>query len=116
MKIYTRTGDGGKTGLFGGERVSKGHVRVEAYGTVDELNATLGLCREAVAEDLVRSRLGRIQNDLFILGASLATPGAEAGTAKPSTPALPEGRIRELEESIDGATEETPELRNFILP
>ncbi len=116
MKIYTRTGDGGDTGLFGGGRVPKGHVRVEAYGTVDELNAALGMSVESVGEAQIRDWLIQIQDDLFKLGALLATPGAEAGTARPIIPPLPEGRIQQMEEWIDRSMEEAPELRNFILP
>jgi cob(I)alamin adenosyltransferase len=116
MKIYTRTGDGGDTGLFGGGRVSKDHLRVEAYGTVDELNAALGVSREALEDPELLGRLGTVQQDLFVLGASLATPGVEDGTAKPTTPELPLQRIGEMESWIDEATDETPELRTFILP
>ena len=116
MKIYTRTGDDGETGLFGGGRVTKAHPRVEAYGAVDELNAGLGQCVEAVTDPEIRSWLGRVQKDLFHLGASLATPGAEEGSARPSLPSLPVERIGEMEGWIDLATEEAPELRRFILP
>ena len=116
MKIYTRTGDEGNTGLFGGGRVSKAHRRVEAYGSVDELNAVLGLTIEAVADEGLRVLLAGIQHDLFSLGASLATPGSEDGTARPELPPLPEDRIQEMEGWIDGATAEVPELRTFILP
>jgi cob(I)alamin adenosyltransferase len=89
MKIYTRTGDGGETGLFGGGRVAKDHPRVRAYGDVDELNATLGVALAALADGTIRDRLAPVQSDLFALGAHLATPPA------------PEGR---------------PELRAFVLP
>lgn len=116
MKIYTRTGDEGETGLFGGGRVSKGHARVEAYGTVDELNAALGVAVESVATDEIRSNLRKVQNDLFSVGTFLATPGAEDGSARPSVPALPDERIREMEGWIDDASAETPQLRDFILP
>jgi len=116
MKIYTRTGDEGETGLFGGGRVSKAHVRVEAYGTVDELNAALGLCVEAAEDPGIQDWLGQVQNDLFSLGASLATPGSEEGSVKPSTPFLPEGRVQQMEEWIDRVSGETPALRSFILP
>lgn len=116
MKIYTRTGDDGNTGLFGGGRVPKAHIRVEAYGAVDELNAVLGLSVEALADEEIRGFLLRVQQDLFRLGASLATPGAEDGTARPATPPLPLKRIQQMEDWIDMATGETPELRNFILP
>jgi cob(I)alamin adenosyltransferase len=116
MKIYTRTGDGGDTGLFGGGRVSKGHIRVEAYGAVDELNAALGLSVAAVSDGEIRKWLGPIQHDLFSIGASLARPGGEGSTPRPTTPPLPAERIRQMEAWIDLATEETPELRSFILP
>lgn len=116
MKIYTRTGDEGDTGLFGGGRVSKAHLRVEAYGSVDELNAVLGLTIEAVADEDIREWLAGVQHDLFSLGASLATPGSEDGTARPNTPPLPEKRIPEMEDWIDGAAAEIPELASFILP
>lgn len=116
MKIYTKTGDEGETGLFGGGRVPKAHLRVEAYGSVDELNAALGAAVTSVADDDIRSGLGRIQHDLFNLGASLATPGSESGTARPVTPAVPETRVGEMEAWIDSATDETPELRAFVLP
>ena len=116
MKIYTRTGDGGETGLFGGGRVPKGHVRVEAYGTLDELNAALGLCMESVVDAEIRGWLCGIQQDLFSLGASLATPGSENGTARPATPPLPGERVGEIEAWIDKASEEIPPLRAFILP
>lgn len=116
VKIYTRTGDGGDTGLFGGGRVPKAHVRVEAYGDVDELNAALGVAVAAVADEEIRGRLRSIQHDLFSLGASLATPVAEDGSARPATPPLPAARVEEMEAWIDAASDETPPLRNFILP
>jgi cob(I)alamin adenosyltransferase len=116
MKIYTRTGDEGETGLFGGGRVSKAHRRVEAYGSVDELNAVLGLTVEAVVDKSIRGSLAGIQHDLFSLGASLATPGSEDGTGRPEVPPLPEERIQEMEDWIDDASAEVPELRTFILP
>jgi len=116
MKIYTRSGDEGETGLFGGGRVPKAHPRVEAYGSVDELNAALGVAVAALDDTDLRLRLNPIQQDLFSLGASLATPGADTGTARPATPPLPEGRVKEMEAWIDEAMDEAPELRSFILP
>ncbi len=116
MKIYTRTGDSGETALFGGGRVSKAHLRVEAYGTVDELNASLGLAVSLTADGEIREMVERVQQDLFSLGASLATPGSEHGSAKPTTPPLPLPRIQEMEGWIDAASEETPPLKAFILP
>jgi cob(I)alamin adenosyltransferase len=116
MKIYTRGGDGGETGLFGGGRVSKSHARVEAFGTVDELNASLGVAEGTVDDDWIRERLRQLQHDLFNLGSSLATPGAADGGARPATPSLPNHRVPEMEGWIDAATEETPPLTAFILP
>ena len=116
MKIYTRTGDRGETGLFGGGRVPKGHIRVEAYGIVDELNAVLGMCVARTDDEEISSRVSLIQQDLFILGASLATPGSESGDARPSVPPLPQDRIGRMEGWIDAATEECPDLGGFILP
>jgi cob(I)alamin adenosyltransferase len=120
MKIYTRTGDLGETGLFGGQRVPKDHTRVEAYGDVDELNAVLGLAMGQLAtEDLpeVARRLRVLQGDLFILGANLATPSPEDGGRRNDyIPSLPGERIAEMEEWIDVAEEEMAPLTSFILP
>ena len=116
MKIYTRKGDEGETGLFGGRRVPKSHIRVEAYGAVDELNAALGMAVSTVDEADIQGELVRVQQDLFSLGASLATPGAEDGSADSPTPPFPLSRIEEMEKWIDAATEETLPLKNFILP
>lgn len=116
MKIYTRSGDGGETGLFGGGRVSKSNLRVEAYGAVDELNANLGMAVTVAADPEISLRLERVQQDLFTLGASLATPGAEDGSSRARVPPIPGKRIQEMEEWIDQATEETPPLKAFILP
>jgi len=120
MKIYTRTGDRGETGLFGGQRVPKDHVRVEAYGEVDELNAVLGIAMgHLVREDLPEAarRLRVVQGDLFALGANLATPAVEDG-GRPNDyiPTMPDGRIAEMEDWIDAAEEELAPLTNFILP
>ena len=120
MKIYTRTGDRGETGLFGGGRVSKDHVRVEAYGAVDELSSFLGLAirelsGEATGELVPGLRL--VQGDLLALGASLATPTAEeGGRAGGSIPPLPLERIAAMEEWMDAAERELEPLREFILP
>ncbi len=116
MKIYTRTGDEGETGLFGGGRVSKAHLRVEAYGAVDELNAALALAVVALEDEEIRVHLVLVQQDLFALGASLATPGAESGASRPVIPPIPGERVGAMEDWIDAATEETPPLRSFILP
>src|SRR5689334_11448625 len=99
MKIYTRTGDDGSTGLFGGGRVPKSDPRIDCYGTVDELNAALGLALCAAPDHLARL-LRPIQNELFIIGSHLATP--EAGRTT-SLPALDESAIARLEMEIDAA-------------
>lgn len=120
MKIYTRTGDRGETGLFGGGRVAKDHHRVEAYGAVDELNAVIGLvvaALRAAGEDGIAARLELVQADLFTLGAHLATPSAEdGGRATAHVPDLPSTRVAEMEGWIDEAEGELEPLRTFILP
>jgi cob(I)alamin adenosyltransferase len=116
VKIYTKTGDGGETALFGGGRVAKDHPRVEAYGSVDELNAVLGWAVTKVATSEIRDRLRVVQHDLFALGAELATPPGEEGRRRPETPPLPVARIGEMESWIDASTEEVGPLKNFILP
>lgn len=116
MKIYTRTGDRGDTGLFGGGRVSKDAARIEGYGSVDELNASLGLARAHVREHAPLARadalLTRVQSDLFVLGADLATP-PEARTRPPR---ITDAHIATLEQDIDRLEADLPPLRNFILP
>jgi cob(I)alamin adenosyltransferase len=114
-RIYTRTGDRGETGLFGGGRVAKSHPRVEAYGAVDELNAVLGWAAAMAAATPVRERLPLVQHDLFAVGAHLAAPAA-AGRAAAKLPELPAARIAVLEQWIDEAEAGLPELCTFILP
>jgi cob(I)alamin adenosyltransferase len=120
MRIYTRTGDGGETGLFGGQRVRKDHVRVEAYGDVDELNSLLGVCcaqLEGAGEAEMVARLRRIQADLFTVGANLATPAPQdGGRESDHIPRLPDGTIEEFERWIDEGDDEMEPLKNFILP
>ncbi|MEX2528126.1 MAG: cob(I)yrinic acid a,c-diamide adenosyltransferase [Gemmatimonadota bacterium] len=116
MKIYTRTGDKGQTALFGGGRVSKDHLRVEAYGTVDELNSVLGVALPHIQAPASRKRLERIQHDLFVLGSHLATPAPETGRGSPNLPALPGPRIAAMEAWMDEAEEALPPLKQFILP
>jgi cob(I)alamin adenosyltransferase len=112
MKIYTKTGDRGDTGLFGGPRVAKDHPRIEAYGTVDELNAVLGLVRcEKLSSD-VDDLLARIQNELFDVGAELATPQPDAhGIARVGEP-----QAQALEQAIDHYQAGLSPLKTFILP
>jgi cob(I)alamin adenosyltransferase len=115
-RIYTRTGDAGTTGLFGGGRVAKSHPRVEAYGEVDELNAVIGWAVAVVHDTWIRDRLVILQADLFAIGAHLASPPAAAGRKRPALPELPDGRPSEIESWIDGADVELDPLRSFVLP
>jgi len=116
MPIYTRTGDTGTTGLFGGGRVPKDHPRVAAYGDVDELNATIGLARATPPSDLADPLLEAVQRDLFSLGGHLATPDpAKVAKALERATLSPE-RIREFEMVMDAADQELGPLRAFILP
>jgi cob(I)alamin adenosyltransferase len=116
MPIYTRTGDTGTTGLFGGGRVPKDHPRVAAYGDVDELNATIGLARATPPSDLADPLLEAIQRDLFALGGHLATPDpAKVAKALERATLSPE-RIREFEMVMDAADQELGPLRAFVLP
>ncbi len=115
MKIYTKTGDGGETGLFGGGRVPKSHARIEAFGVLDELGAFVGHARAAVEVELVRDRLEAVQHDLFGLGANLATPEPAEGRKRPEIPSLPLHRVGEMEAWIDEVIGEVPPLENFVL-
>lgn len=109
MKIYTKTGDAGETGLFGGPRVRKDHARIEAFGTVDELNSELGIVRTHAPAATFDPLLRRIQNELFDLGAQLATPG-------PADERITEAHVAAIEAEIDRHEEELEPLKNFILP
>ena len=116
MKIYTKTGDAGDTGLFGGGRVPKSHPRVEAYGDVDELNATIGVARATGADAVIDALLLRVQQDLFAIGALLATPDRERMRLHLDKAKIDQERIAELERAIDAADTELEPLRAFILP
>ncbi len=120
MKIYTKTGDKGSTSLYGGTRVSKDHIRIEAYGTVDELNANIGLVREQQIDDLTSKSLLKIQNELFTLGAMLATPkekeALKSGKERLNIPKITEQSISYLEEQIDKINLALPEMKHFVLP
>ena len=111
MKIYTKTGDKGETSLAGGKRVLKNSLRIEAYGTVDELNSIIGICRSLHPPKEIDSILDRIQNDLFTLGADLAAP---AGTS--NIKRIEPEYINRLEQFIDSIEPTLEPLRNFILP
>jgi cob(I)alamin adenosyltransferase len=115
-RIYTRTGDAGETALGDGTRVAKHALRVTAYGTVDELNATLGLARLQSAGE-IDGRLARVQNDLFDLGADLCTPDIENdATAKYPRLRVVAGQVTRLEGEIDAMNARLAPLRSFILP
>lgn len=116
MKIYTRTGDKGDTGLFGGGRVDKDHPRVEAYGDVDELNATIGVARAHNTDSRIDEILAGIQRDLFSIGALLATPDREKMQQHLEKAVIGDTRIRELEAFIDECDLELETLKAFILP
>jgi len=114
-RIYTRTGDDGTTGLIGGKRVSKDDLRIEAYGSVDELNSVLGVIRSFAPPGGVQDILERVQNHLFTVGAQLATPEA-VETARPTFSPLTIEAVQALEVRIDRCQAELPALRQFILP
>ncbi len=113
MKIYTKTGDQGQTSLIGGTRVPKHHLRIEAYGTLDELNSYIGLIAVQEVNDVDKSFLKEIQDRLFTIGASLAS---DPEKSKMKIPDLLESDILILEEKMDDMNTVLPELKNFILP
>ena len=115
MKIYTTTGDDGSTGLIGGRRVSKADPRLECYGTVDELNAAIGFASVG-ADPSVVEKLRPVQNELFVIGAVLATPDDGRTPSNVAVPALREDSVARLESQIDAAEAVLQPLRNFILP
>ena len=114
MKIYTKTGDDGTTGLFGGKRVAKFSARIEAYGTVDELNAVIGVALTHDLHEKVSEPLLHISSLLFTVGSDLATP--QDASQKSFVPAITEEHVDFLEKWIDAYQEHLPALRNFILP
>jgi cob(I)alamin adenosyltransferase len=111
-KIYTKTGDTGETVLFGGKRLPKSHIRIEAYGTVDELNSWIGVIRDLTTAGNDKNLLKEIQDRLFTVGSNLASdPDKEM-----LTPDLLESDVEQLEQAIDAMNEDLPPLKNFILP
>lgn len=116
LKIYTKTGDAGDTGLFGGGRVPKDHPRVEAYGDIDELNAFVGMARSIESMPRIDEVLAPVQRDLFSLGALLATPDHERMKEQLTKARISDARIAQLEQAIDDAEEEVEPLKAFILP
>lgn len=120
MKIYTKTGDKGTTSLFGGTRVPKHHIRIESYGTVDELNAHIGLIKDQDCGEHTRNILHRVQDRLFTIGSTLATEPEKAqlksGKQRLTIPKISADDIKLLEEEMDRMNEELPEMTHFILP
>jgi cob(I)alamin adenosyltransferase len=116
VRIYTRTGDSGDTGLFGGGRVAKSHPRVEAYGDVDELNAAIGFARAIEQMARIDEVLVPIQRDLFAIGALLATPDREKMREHLEKARVDEDRITDLENAIDDGDRELEPLKSFIIP
>jgi cob(I)alamin adenosyltransferase len=112
VKIYTKTGDAGDTGLFAGARVRKDDVRIEAYGTVDELNAVIGLARAELLPPEIEQTLERVQSELFSVGAELATPEPE----KHGTALVGDAHSTLLEQAIDRLEAGLPPLKQFVLP
>jgi cob(I)alamin adenosyltransferase len=115
-RVYTKTGDTGDTGLVGGHRVGKDDLRIECYGTVDELNATIGLARLQATQTEVADLdqiLARVQNELFNLGSQLATRMQDL---RPTQPVIKPHHIEQLEHDIDRYNDDLPELRSFVLP
>ena len=120
MKVYTKTGDKGTTALFGGLRVSKDHIRIESYGTVDELNSNLGLLRDCSMNQKYKDILIQIQTKLFTVGAILATPPEKEflknGKERLNIPKITEEDLQFLEKQIDEMEMELPQMTHFVLP
>ena len=120
MKIYTKTGDSGTTALFGGTRVKKYNLRIESYGTVDELNSYIGLVKDQEISEIIKTSLLKIQNELFTLGAMLATPPEKEtlknGKERLNIPKIDENSILFLENEIDKMDADLPQMTHFILP
>jgi cob(I)alamin adenosyltransferase len=114
LKIYTKTGDAGKTSLIGGTKIPKNHVRIESYGTVDELNSFIGFVADQLEDETIKNNLKEIQDRLFTIGSSLACdPDKETGLKIPD---LKESDIQFLEKEIDKMNAVLPVMKNFILP
>ncbi len=114
MKIYTKTGDNGTTSLIGGTKVPKSHLRIEAYGTVDELNSHIGLCKDLLADEQGKKILLEVQDRLFTIGSSLACDPVKE--PKMQIPDLKETDIELLEKEMDRMNETVPPMKSFILP
>jgi len=114
MKIYTKTGDKGTTSLIGGTKVPKSHLRIEAYGTVDELNSYIGLCNDLLTDEKSKTIMQEVQDRLFTIGSSLASDPIKEPKMK--IPDLKESDITLLEKEMDSMNEILPAMKNFILP
>ena len=114
IKVYTKTGDNGTTGLFSGQRVPKHHVRIKAYGTIDELNSWIGLIRSQKINPVQTKELIKIQHDLLYIGSELANDGEDSSAIGIDT--INEDAVSLLENWIDRMTEELPPLKNFVIP
>jgi cob(I)alamin adenosyltransferase len=115
MKIYTKTGDKGMTSLFGGERVWKDHLRIDAYGSVDETNTFIGLAITEISDNELKQALQNIQSKLFVVGSDLASP-KNPDKENPTVPRVNETYIEEVEKQIDHFSDLLPPLKHFILP
>lgn len=120
MKIYTKTGDKGTTSLFGGVRVSKDHARIEAYGTVDELNSYIGLIKDQTIDPGIKNVLTKIQQNLFVTGSMLATPEEKeilkSGQERLNIQKINASSVTDLEKKIDEMNLQLPQMTHFILP
>ncbi len=120
MKIYTKTGDKGITSLFGGTRVPKHHIRIEAFGAIDELNSYIGLVRDQKIDNSIANKLITIQSELFTIGAMLATPAEKQllknGKEKLHIEKLDKNSVIHLENEIDAMNETLPTMKHFVLP
>ncbi|MHA6279824.1 cob(I)yrinic acid a,c-diamide adenosyltransferase [Salinimicrobium sp. CAU 1759] len=120
MKIYTKTGDKGTTALFGGTRVPKHHIRIESYGTVDELNSNLGLLRDQKVDEHTHNIIIKIQDRLFTIGSTLATDPEKAvlksGKKRLEIPQISKSDIELLEQEMDAMNEKLPPMTHFVLP
>ncbi len=116
MKIYTKTGDKGTTSLFGGSRVPKHHIRIESYGTVDELNAHLGMLKDHEVNTQIEADINQIQHQLFTVGAILATEAEEAKQKRLNIQRITQDDIKYLENRIDEMNKNLPEMTHFVLP
>jgi len=120
MKVYTKTGDKGTTALFGGSRVPKYHIRIESYGTVDELNSHLGLIRDQEINVIYKEQIIKIQDKLFTVGAILATDPEKAilknGKERLNIPKISEDDVAYLENAIDEMEQHLPQMTHFVLP